>query len=81
MRIDMPRQLINIAVLPYLEFGTEVYFEPVGYSKYSSIDTPLNKATAESLNKDGLILNMPYSIKEGADLSEAVEIGLKACVE
>lgn len=25
--------------------------------------------------------NVPYSIKEGADLSEAVEVGLKACDE
>ena len=58
---------------------TEVYFEPAGYSRDSSIGTPLNKAAAESLNKDGLIPNVPYSIKESTDLSEAIEVGLKLC--
>lgn len=59
----------------------EVYFEPAGYSKDSSIGTPLNKAAAKALKRDGMKPNVPYSIKEGADLSEAVEVGLKACDE
>ena len=56
-----------------------MYFQPFGYIEDSSIGTPLNKAAAESLKKDGMIPNVPYSIKESADLSEAVEVGLKAC--
>ncbi|WP_296206834.1 hypothetical protein [Psychrobacter sp. UBA3480] len=69
----------EISCVYYPEFGTEVYFEPAGHSKDSSIGTPLNKAAAKSLEKDGLMPNVPYSIKKGADLSEAVEVGLKAC--
>ncbi|WP_372886131.1 hypothetical protein [Psychrobacter sp.] len=71
----------EISCVYYPEFGTEVYFEPAGYSKDSSIGTPLNKAAAESLKKDGMTPNVPYSIKKGADLSEAVEIGLGVCNE
>ena len=71
----------EISCVYYPEFGTEVYFEPAGYSKDSSIGTPLNKAAVESLKKDGMIPNVPYSIKKGADLSEAVEVGLKLCGE
>lgn len=70
----------EISCVYYPEFGIEVYFQPFGYIEDSSIGTPLNKAAAESLKKDGLIPNVPYSIKEGADLSEAREVGLKACV-
>ncbi|MGP5546259.1 hypothetical protein [Psychrobacter alimentarius] len=61
------------------EFGPAVYFEPVGFSDESSIGTPLNKAAAESLKQAGLTPNVPYSIKEGADLSEAREVGLRVC--
>jgi len=63
----------------YYPTGIEVYFEPAGYSKDSSIGTPLNEAATEALKRDGMEANVPYSIKEGADLSEAVELGLKAC--
>lgn len=63
------------------EFGPAVYFEPTGFTNESSIGTPLNKAAAESLKQAGLTPNVPYSIKKGADLSEAVEVGLKACYE
>lgn len=62
------------------EFGPAVYFEPVGFLDESSIGTPLNKAASESLKQAGLTPNVPYSIKKGADLSEAREVGLKACV-
>ena len=58
-----------------------MYFEPAGYIDESSIGTPLNKAAAESLKQAGLVPNVPYSIKKGADLSEAREVGLKACDE
>ncbi|MFT0771265.1 hypothetical protein [Psychrobacter aquimaris] len=71
----------EISCVYYPEFGTEVYFEPAGYSKDSSIGTPLNKAAVESLKKDGMIPNVPYSIKKGADLSEAIEVGLRVCDE
>ncbi|MGB5878005.1 MAG: hypothetical protein WBG84_11690 [Psychrobacter nivimaris] len=63
----------------YYPTGIEVYFEPAGYSKDSSIGTPINKAAADALKRDGMEPNVPYSIKEGADLSDAVEVGLKAC--
>lgn len=71
----------EISCVYYPEFGTEVYFEPAGYIHDSSIGTPLNKAAAESLKQEGLVPNVPYSIKKGADLSEAVQVGLKVCNE
>ena len=71
----------EISCVYYPEFGTEVYFEPAGYIDESSIGTPLNKAAAESLKKAGLVPNVPYSIKKGADLSEVREVGLKMCDE
>lgn len=71
----------EISCVYYPDFGIEVYFEPAGYSKDSSIGTPLNKAAAKALKRDGMKPNVPYSIKKGADLSEAVEVGLKACDE
>lgn len=58
----------------------EVYFETVGFTDESSIDTQLNKAVAESLKQAGLTPNVPYSTKNSVDLSEARRIGLKACV-
>ncbi|WLW65188.1 hypothetical protein [Psychrobacter sp. van23A] len=71
----------EISCVYYPEFGIEVYFEPVGYIDESSIGTPLNKAAAKALKRDGMKPNVPYSIKEGADLSEAVEVGLRVCDE
>tara|TARA_R110002126_G_scaffold38679_8_gene115379 strand:- start:3230 stop:3607 length:378 start_codon:yes stop_codon:yes gene_type:complete len=71
----------EISCVYYPDFGIEVYFEPAGYSKDSSIGTPLNKAAAKALKRDGMKPNVPYSIKEGADLSEAVEVGLSLCNE
>lgn len=63
----------------YYPSGVEVYFEPLGHIEDSSIGTPLNKAAAEALKRDGLTPNVPYSIKKGADLSEAREVGLEVC--
>ena len=71
----------EISCVYYPDFGIEVYFEPVGYIDESSIGTPLNKAAAESLKQAGLVPNVPYSIKKGADLSEAREVGLRVCDE
>lgn len=53
------------------EFGSAVYFEPIGFIGESSIGTPLNKAAAESLKQARLTSNVPYSIEKGANLSEA----------
>lgn len=63
------------------EFGPAVYFEPVGFTDGSYIGTPLNEAAAEVLKQSGLTPNVPYSIKEGTDLSESREIGLRVCDE
>lgn len=63
------------------EFGREVYFEPKGFTDESYIGTLLNKAAAESLKQAGMTPNVPYSIKEGANLSEARGIGLRVCEE
>jgi hypothetical protein len=62
-------------------FGREVYFEPKGFIGESYIGTPLNKAAAESLKQVGMVSNVPYSIKQEADLNEAREIGLRVCDE
>lgn len=61
------------------EFGPAVYFEPIDFIGESSIGTPLNKAAAESLKQVRLTSNVPYSIKKGANLSEAREVGLRVC--
>jgi hypothetical protein len=61
------------------EFGSEVYFKPAVYIDESYIGTPLNKAAKESLKQAGLTPNVPYSIKEGADLSDAKEVGMQLC--
>ena len=62
-------------------FGREVYFHPKGYTDESYIGIPLNKAAVDGVKLDGLASNVPYSVKEGTDLSEAVQIGLKVCYE
>lgn len=63
------------------EFGREVYFAPKGFTDESYIGTPLNQAASNSLRHHDMRSNVPYSVKEGADLSTAVEIGLKLCDE
>ena len=62
-------------------FGREVYFHPKGYTDESYIGTPLNKSAIEGLKLNRLMPNVPYNVKEGADLNEAVRIGLKVCDE
>ena len=75
----MPEGEIACASNP--AFGREVYFHPKGYTDESYIGTPLNKAAVDGLKLSRLTPNVPYSIKEGADLSEAVQIGLRVCDE
>ena len=62
-------------------FGREVYFHPKGYTDESYIGTPLNKSAVDGLKLNLLMPNVPYNVKEGADLNEAVQIGLKVCDE
>ena len=62
-------------------FGREVYFEPKGYTNESNIGTPLNRSAMDALNQGNLTTNVPYSIKKGADLHEAIQVGLKVCDE
>lgn len=62
-------------------FGREVYFHAKGYTDESYIGTPLNKSAVDGLKLSRLTPNVPYSVKEGVDLNEAVQIGLKVCYE
>lgn len=64
-----------------LSFGREVFFNPKGYTDESYVGTPLNKSAVDGLKLGRLTPNVPYSVKKGADLSEAVQIGLKVCYE
>ena len=64
-----------------LAFGREVYFNPKGYTDESYVGTPLNKSAVEGVKLGGMAPNVPYSVKKGADLNEAVQIGLKVCYE
>ena len=70
---------ISCGYLP--EFSREVYFNPEGYTDESYIGTPLNKSAVNILNQANMSANVPYRIKENADLSDAVQIGLKVCDE
>ena len=62
-------------------FGREVFFNPKGYTDESYVGTPLNKSAVDGLKLGRLTPNVPYSVKKGADLSEAVQIGLRVCDE
>ena len=75
----VPKGEIGCASNP--AFGREVYFHPKGYTDESYIGTPLNKSAIEGLKLNRLMPNVPYNVKEGADLNEAVQIGLKVCDE
>lgn len=63
------------------KFGREVYFEPKGFTDESYIGTPLNKSAVDALNQANMSPNVPYSVKEGADLSEVIKAGLRVCDE
>lgn len=67
--------------MPHAGIGRQVYFMPHGYTDESYIGTPLNQAATQALKLDGDTSNVPYSIKKDADLSEAIQIGLRVCDE
>jgi len=71
----------EITCSDHIELGRGVFFNPVGFTDESYVGTPLNKAAADIIKLSRITPNVPYSIKKGADLSEAVEVGLKACDE
>lgn len=66
--------------LPHADLGRQVYFMPKGFTDESYIGAPLNQAAVESLKKDSMLPNVPYSIKQGSDLSTAIEAGLKVVI-
>lgn len=69
----------EITCSDHIELGRGVFFNPVGFTDESYVGTPLNKAAADIIKLSRITPNVPYSIKKGADLSEAREVGLKAC--
>ena len=69
----------EISCAYHVEFGRGVFFAPAGFTDESYVGTPLNKAAANILKLTGITPNVPYSIKKGADLSEAREVGLRVC--
>ena len=75
----MPKGEIACASNP--AFSREVYFHPKVYTDESYIGTPLNKSAVVGLQLGRLTSNVAYSLKEGADLSEAVKTGLRVCHE
>ena len=71
----------EIACASNPSFGREVFFHPKGYTDESYVGIPLNKAAVDGLKLSRLTPNVPHSVKEGADLREAVQIGLRVCDE
>ena len=61
--------------------GREVYFAPEGFTDEDYIGTPLNQPAILSLEQANMSPNVPYMIKKGANLSEAIKIGLQVCDE
>ncbi|KAA0916003.1 hypothetical protein FQ084_04420 [Psychrobacter sp. ANT_WB68] len=71
----------EISCVIHPEYGPAIYFYPIGFTDESYVGTPLNKAAAEAVKHGGMTPNVPYSVKKGADLSEAREVGLRVCDE
>ena len=71
----------EIACSDHVEFGRGVFFAPTGFTDESYVGTPLNNAAANILKLAGITPNVPYRVKDGADLSEAIQLGLKVCDE
>ncbi len=71
----------EISCSSHTAFGREVYFDPKGYTDESYIGIPLNKSAVDSLEQSNMNANVPNSVKEGADLSDAIQVGLKVCDE
>lgn len=69
----------EITCSDHIELGRGVFFNPVGFTDESYVGTPLNKAAADIIKLSRITPNVPYSIKKGADLSEAREVGLSLC--
>ena len=69
----------EITCSDHVELGRGVFFNPVGFTDESYVGTPLNKAAADIIKLSRTTPNVPYSVKKGADLSEAREVGLKVC--
>lgn len=61
--------------------GREVQFSPKGYTDEKYVPTPLNQVAANSLQGSGIRSDVPYSVKDGADLTTAIQVGLKLCNE
>lgn len=81
---DMPYPFMTsgeIACSDHVEFGRGVFFAPNGFTDESYVGTPLNKAAANILKVSGIAPNVPYRVKEGVDLSEAIKVGLRVCDE
>lgn len=71
----------ELACSDHVEFGRGVFFTPKGFTDESYVGTPLNKAAANILKQTGISSNVPYSVKEGVDLSEVIQLGLRVCDE
>ena len=71
----------EISCTSHPKFGREVYFAPKSFTDESYIGMPLNKSAVDSLRQSDMHSNVPYSVKEGADLNDAVKIGLRVCDE
>lgn len=71
----------EITCSDHIELGRGVFFNPVGFTDESYVGTPLNKAAADIIKLSRITPNVPYSIKKGADLSEAREVGLSLCYQ
>ena len=71
----------EISCVSNANFGREVYFEPKGYTDESYIGTPLNKSAVDSLEQANMTSNVPHSVEVDADLSEAIQAGLRVCDE
>lgn len=71
----------EIACSDHVEFGRGVFFAPTGFTDESYVGTPLNKAAANILKVSGIVPNVPYNVKDGVDLSEAIVVGLRVCDE
>lgn len=71
----------EIACSDHVEFGRGVFFAPKGFTDESYVGTPLNKAAANILKVSGMAPNVPYSVKDGVDLSEAIQLGMRVCDE
>ena len=69
----------EITCSDHVELGRGVFFNPIGFTDESYVGTPLNKAAADIIKLSRITPNVPYSVKKGADLSEAREVGLKVC--